>query len=338
MHFSPTRQLLRFLDISFVLRHGYERMTDNAPLPRPYSAPDLRSNFTPKGRHFRPVAAVVLFLATLASLMVSVTPAGASMTSGESLLAAELFAQLNSERSARGLPALTIDSSMSSATLRWAERLETNGALSHSSDGRAEIVAYGGQTGQVTDAWMRSAGHRNLITDPNLVPASVAVTCDRDGRMWAVVQFRRLDTSKPVQSSSASTPRKTPSNVGGSCSNPPGNVSGETLNSIKRLYKAYYLREPDAGGLQYWRNEAAAGMSMWRISDHFASAAEFQATYGSLSNRQFINLVYQNVMGRAPDAAGERYWLDRLGSGTSRGQLMTSFSDSPEYRQRSGIR
>ncbi len=283
------------------------------------------------------LTALIVVLGTLVSLMVSVSPAGATMNSGEGLLAAELFAQLNGERSARGLPAFTLDNSMNSATVRWADRIEGDGALSHSSDGRAEIVAYGGNTGQVTDAWMRSAGHRNLITDPNLVPASVAVTCDRDGRMWAVVQFRRLDTSKPVQGSSTTSPRKTPANVGGTCSNPPGNVSGETLNSIKRLYKAYYLRAPDAGGLQYWRNEAAAGMSIWRISDHFASANEFQDTYGRLSDREFVQLVYRNVMGRGSDASGERYWLDRLRSGTSRGQLMTSFSDSPEYRQRSGI-
>ena len=273
----------------------------------------------------------------LASLLLSVAPAGAAMTRTESLLANELFAQLNSERAARGLPALRIDSSMSTATRQWAERIENDGYLSHSSDGRAEIVAYGGNSGQVTDAWMRSAGHRHLITDPNLVPASVAVTCDRDGRMWAVVQFRRMDTSRTTQSWSAASPRVTPSNVGGSCSNPPGDVSGAMLNSIKRLYKAYYLRDADNGGLQYWRNEAAAGMTIWRISDHFAGANEFAQRYGSLSNRGFIDLVYRNVMGRSPDSGGQRYWLDRLAAGTSRGELMTYFSDSPEYRQRTGL-
>ena len=269
--------------------------------------------------------------------MFAAAPAGATMNSGEELLADEMFAQLNSERAARGLPALTVDPSMDTATSRWAERIENDGYLSHSSDGRAEVVAYGGTTGQVTEAWMRSDGHRNLITDPNLGPTSVAITCDRDGRMWAVVQFRRLDTSKHTQSSSASTPRKTPSTAGGSCNQPPGNVSGEMVNAIKRLYKAYYLRDADAGGLQYWRNEAAAGMNIWQISNHFAAANEFVDRYGSLTDRQFIGLVYQNVMGRAADAGGERYWLDRLSSGTTRGELMTYFSDSPEYRSRSGI-
>jgi uncharacterized protein YkwD len=306
----------------------------------------LRATYPSAGQHpnrgsrnlgLRSATALLIVIGVVGSLLFSVAPAGAAMTRTESLVANELFAQLNSERAARGLPALTLDSSMSTATNRWAERIESDGYLSHSSDGRAEIVAYGGNTGQVTDAWMRSAGHRHLITDPNLVPASVAVTCDRDGRMWAVVQFRRLDITKPTQSSSSASPRVTPSNVGGSCSNPPGDVSSAMVNSIKRLYRAYYLRDADAGGLQYWRNEAAAGMSIWRISDHFAGANEFAQRYGSLNNRDFIDLVYRNVMGRAPDAGGQRYWLDRLRSGTTRGELMTFFSDSAEYRLRTGL-
>lgn len=260
------------------------------------------------------------------------------MTRTEQLLADEMFAQLNSERAARGLPSLTLDTSLNVATNRWAERIESDGYLSHSSDGRAEIVAYGGTTGQITNAWMHSSGHRNLITDPNLVPASVAVNCDRDGRMWAVVQFRRVDTSKSTQSSSSASPVQTPSSLGGTCNEPSSGVSTETVNAITRLYKAYYLRDPDAGGMQYWRNEAAAGVTIWRISDHFAASNEFVERYGNLNDRQFVGLVYQNVMGRAPDAAGERYWVDRLRSGVSRGELMTYFSDSPEYRQRSGIR
>lgn len=326
------------LDISFVLRHRYELMTEaEQGLRATYPGGGQLTHRDSRSLGGRSLTALLLALGILASLLLTTSPAGAAMTNAESRLANELFAQLNNERAARGLPALTIDTSMSTATNRWAERIENDGYLSHSSDGRAEIVAYGGKTGQITDAWMRSPGHRHLITDANLVPASVAVTCDRDGRMWAVVQFRRLDTSKATQSSSASTPRVTPSTVGGSCSNPPAAVSAAMVNSIKRLYRAYYLRSEDAGGLQYWRNQAAAGMTIWRISDHFAAADEFVQRYGSLGHRDFIDLVYRNVMGRSADAGGQRYWLDRLRSGTSRGELMTYFSDSPEYRQRTGL-
>lgn len=259
------------------------------------------------------------------------------MNRSESLLANEMFGQLNDERSARGLPPLEADPSMDTATRRWAERLEDSGSLSHSSDGRAEIVAYGWNTGQITDAWMRSAGHRHLLTDPNLVPTSVAISCDRDGRMWAVVQFRRLDTSIATQSSSSTSPIATPSTDGASCGNPPADVGHDTVNAIKRLYRAYYWRDADSSGLEFWRNQAATGLSIWSISGYFETAPEFVDRYGDLNNREFIDLVYRNVMERGADDAGERYWLDRMRNGTTRGELMVYFSDSPEYRDRTGI-
>jgi uncharacterized protein YkwD len=302
-----------------------------------YSRTSGRPNTSPTfGR--KTVGALVITIGVIASLFAGVTPAGAAMGRTESLLANEMFAQLNNERAARGLPSLTLDPSMNSATRLLSERLEDRGVLFHSGDGRAEIVAYGWSTGQITDAWMRSAGHRHLITDPNLVPASMSISCDRDGRMWAVVQFRRLDTSKATQSSSPSWPIATPSNAGASCGNPPADVSSETVNAIKRLYRAYYLRDADPSGFDYWRNQAAAGMSIWVISSHFEGAVEFGERYGDLNDRQFIDLVYVNVMGRRADGSGQRYWLDRMKNGTSRGELMTYFSDSPEYRDRTGLK
>lgn len=301
-----------------------------------YSRADVGHNTSGQRRRSL-LATLVVVLAVLASTLGTVAPAGAAMNRSESLLANEMFGQLNDERAARGLPGLRLDQTMDTATRRWSERLEDNGSLSHSSDGRAEIVAYGWNTGQITDAWMRSPGHRHLITDPNLVPASISISCDRDGRMWAVVQFRRLDTSRATQSSSPASPIATPSTEGASCTNPPPDANQYQINAIKRLYRAYYLRDADSGGLTYWRNQAAAGMSIWTISTAFASADEFAQRYGSLNDRAFIDLVYRNVMGRAPDGGGERYWLDRLRNGTSRGELMTFFSDSPEYRQRTGI-
>lgn len=284
------------------------------------------------------LGSLVVVVALLVSMVVSVAPAGAVMNRTESLLATEMFAQLNAERAARGLPALTLDVSMNSATRSLSERLEGEGYLFHSNDGRAEIVGYGWNTGQITDAFMRSAGHRHLITDPNLVPASMSISCDpSDGRMWVAVQFRRLDTSLATQSSSPASPVATPSSAGSSCASPPADVSDETVNAIKRLYRAYYLRDADWSGLDYWRNQAASGMTVWEISGHFESAIEFDERYGDLSNREFIDLVYLNVMGRNADSSGERYWVGQMRDGLTRGELMTYFSDSPEYRNRTGL-
>ena len=111
---------------------------------------------------------------------------------------------------------------------------------------------------------------------------------------------------------------------------------GVQIAPVARLYFAYFLRIPDYGGLQYWINEYKSGKPLQWISDFFAASQEFQQRYGSLNNQQFVELIYQNIMGRSPDAGGLAFWTDELNSGRrTRGQVMLEFSESPEYQQTS---
>lgn len=105
---------------------------------------------------------------------------------------------------------------------------------------------------------------------------------------------------------------------------------------ISRLYQAYFLRDPDSAGFSYWRSERAAGLGLSSVSDAFSASAEFGATYGALTDDQFIDLVYQNVLGRPPDATGRAYWLSVLAVGGGRGQVMTGFSESGEFIANTG--
>lgn len=108
-------------------------------------------------------------------------------------------------------------------------------------------------------------------------------------------------------------------------------------NSILRLYRAYFLRDPDRAGLAHWVAQYSSGKrSLQSISEYFARSKEFQERYGSLSNAEFVRLVYQNVLGRLPDANGERHWTNTLATGTSRGQMMVGFSESPEFQRKTG--
>ena len=100
---------------------------------------------------------------------------------------------------------------------------------------------------------------------------------------------------------------------------------------VVRLYLAYFLRFPDYVGLLYWSDQVRQG-SLGAVSAAFANSPEFQQRYGNLDNTQFVNLVYNNVLGRQPDAAGLAHWRGELDSGRmSRGNLMTAFSESAEY-------
>jgi hypothetical protein len=105
------------------------------------------------------------------------------------------------------------------------------------------------------------------------------------------------------------------------------------LAPVVRLYFAYFLRIPDYAGLNFWLNSRRSGSSLDFISNSFAASAEFQSRYGSLTNAQFVTLIYQNVLGRAPDAQGQAFWTAELDSGRrTRGQVMLYFSESAEYR------
>ncbi|MFH0729804.1 MAG: DUF4214 domain-containing protein [Pseudomonadota bacterium] len=101
---------------------------------------------------------------------------------------------------------------------------------------------------------------------------------------------------------------------------------------LARLYFAYFNRIPDYPGLQYWINTYTTGTAFGVISNSFSSSEEFIGTYGSLTDDQFVILVYHNVLGRSPDAAGKDYWLSQLSDGMTRGDMMIGFSESDEYK------
>lgn len=106
---------------------------------------------------------------------------------------------------------------------------------------------------------------------------------------------------------------------------------------VTRLYKAYFLRDPEPAGRAYWIGRMSGGMRLEDISQFFAGSTEFKNRYGSLSNGAFIDLVYQNVLGRTPDPGGRAHWVGGLDTGRlQRGKVMVGFSESPEFVKKTG--
>lgn len=102
---------------------------------------------------------------------------------------------------------------------------------------------------------------------------------------------------------------------------------------VIRLYIAYYLRNPEFAGFDYWRDVRRGDRRSIRgVSDFMSRAPEFQRRYGTLDDAEFVTLVYRNVLGRSPEAAGFAYWTRQLQTGSmSRGGMMLGFSTSPEF-------
>jgi hypothetical protein len=106
---------------------------------------------------------------------------------------------------------------------------------------------------------------------------------------------------------------------------------GQNAGEAYRLYQAAFNRTPDQTGLDNWITQLDKGASIISVANAFINSPEFAATYGSnLSNSAFVNALYSNVLHRAPDAAGNAYWMGQLSSGSSYAQVLVAFSESVE--------
>ena len=82
------------------------------------------------------------------------------------------------------------------------------------------------------------------------------------------------------------------------------------------LYIAYFNRAPDAVGLNFWGTAFATGTSLDDIAGLFLDQDETREIYGTdTSNLDFATQVYENVLGRTPDAGGLAFWQGQLDSG-----------------------
>ena len=102
-----------------------------------------------------------------------------------------------------------------------------------------------------------------------------------------------------------------------------------------RLYWAALGRAPDSAGLTYYTSQLSNGTAtLAQEADTIAASPEFVSRYGSLDNTAFVNQLYLNVLGRAADASGLAAWTNALAGGSSRGSVVTGFSESAEAQAR----
>ena len=88
------------------------------------------------------------------------------------------------------------------------------------------------------------------------------------------------------------------------------------ISTFVELYVAYFNRAPDAIGLNFWGSAFANGTSLEEIANLFLDQDETRETYAAdISNLQFATQVYENVLGRTPDAGGLAFWQGQLDDG-----------------------
>ena len=102
-------------------------------------------------------------------------------------------------------------------------------------------------------------------------------------------------------------------------------------DSITRLYQAYFGRDPDRQGFNYWIDGYQSGaMSLEEISEAFARSPEF-STRNLGSNQAFVTWMYRNLLGRDPVGDEFDARVQALDNGFPRGSLMLTLTESYEY-------
>ena len=113
-------------------------------------------------------------------------------------------------------------------------------------------------------------------------------------------------------------------------------VSPGVSDSITRLYLAVFDRAPDSDGETYWVDQYVNGVGLPRIAEEFMASDEWQRHIGTLSEAEFIALLYRNVLDRTPDRTGEQYWLDQAAAGLTRTDMLLWFSEGDEFVRLTG--
>lgn len=100
-------------------------------------------------------------------------------------------------------------------------------------------------------------------------------------------------------------------------------------DSIIGLYVAYYNRAPDINGFNFWKKQANQNdnaATLKTISIGFEASPQFSTDYPiTLSNKEFITKIYQNILNRNPDQGGLNHWVNRLEQGLSKSDFIIEY-------------
>lgn len=97
---------------------------------------------------------------------------------------------------------------------------------------------------------------------------------------------------------------------------------------IAQLYTSLLERSGENFGITAWASNLHNGTSINDIANAFYGSPEGQALYAGMTDSQYVNQVFHNILNRDADAAGMQLFLSQLAGGETRGALA---SDIMQY-------
>lgn len=110
-----------------------------------------------------------------------------------------------------------------------------------------------------------------------------------------------------------------------------GGVGTPNQNFIQEIYRDVFGRAAEPQGRDYWVSKLAAGQTRLQVT-----TAMVQLAFPREFQRDTVDTLYQQYLGRAPDAAGNAYWTAFLYGGGTAEQMSQAIINSPEFWKLSG--
>jgi hypothetical protein len=98
---------------------------------------------------------------------------------------------------------------------------------------------------------------------------------------------------------------------------------GEQVDSY---YRTFLHRAADPAGRAFWVNQFLAGANEAAVTLGFATSPE----YISKLTNSYLSALYQDILGRAVDTAGQQFWQTQLAAGMTMTQLASGIINSAE--------
>lgn len=99
---------------------------------------------------------------------------------------------------------------------------------------------------------------------------------------------------------------------------------------VTEVYDSLLRRAPDRGGLLWWADRLGRTRSVTSLRADILASSEYRSTQGAGTDEGFVEAVYEDVLGRSPDAAGRSYWTGRLAAEASHRHVAHSILVSSE--------
>ncbi|UOD50391.1 tail fiber protein [Orrella daihaiensis] len=113
-------------------------------------------------------------------------------------------------------------------------------------------------------------------------------------------------------------------------------TTGTDITEIDHLYEEVLGRSPDAEGLTYWVEQMNQGATLQDVAQALAESTEFKQLYGTPSEEQLVEELYEAILNRAPDTEGLAYWTEALVvHEATEGELIISLLTSAESQSAS---